>query len=83
MTVQVIGLIVVAAGAIVLTGTNIVFLVSYSRVRTKLDRIKERAERVLEGEPWWEPENASPMSKNAAAMGSEHAARWLLKVIGD
>lgn len=75
MTIQLTGLIVMAAVAILLIWTSVALAVSYFRVRTKLDRIKERAERVLDGEPWWVPENASPTSRLAAVMGSEHAAR--------
>ena len=83
MTIQLTGLIVMVVCAFILTWTSIIFAMAYFRVAAKLDKIKERAERVLEGEPWWVPKNASPTSKHAAAMGSEHAARWLLKMIGD
>ncbi|KKK57670.1 hypothetical protein LCGC14_3052130 [marine sediment metagenome] len=51
-----------------------------------LDRIRERAERVLEDEHWWLPGDDMEESQSQGAMllsieTEQAAARWLLKVV--
>jgi len=72
----------------VLLAASAVIAFAYMGVQRKLDRIKERAERVLEGETWWLPtsQDLPEWDDNAIAASVETeqaAATWLLGVIGD
>ena len=64
----------------------LVIALAYLNVSRKLDRIRERARRVLEGEGWWLSSSdmhseSDDAAIRAAVESEEAAARWLLKVI--
>jgi len=72
----------------VLLAASAVIAFAYMGVQRKLDRIKERAERVLEGETWWLPTSMDCPKWNDATIAvsvetEQAAARWLLGVVGD